>query len=195
MEIHVDSRGSGEATVYDLLCASQERHGAVVKRCALDVGDYLILDSDGKPAVCVERKTHADMAGSLRTNHHVQEQVCRLKALRATHRDLSVFIVYEGTISKNWHEGSNGGISNMNADMYLTCLASRDGLLVHSTSGPEHTARWLEGMILKERKGTLRCRDGRGAPVALAQCNAAQRTRYTKGVLGVSGGACRRRCE
>ena len=49
-----------------------------------------------------------------------------------------------------------GSLPNRNADMFLTCVSSRDGIIVHHTVNEAHTAGWLVAMMKKEEKGELR---------------------------------------
>ena len=191
MKIRVDSRGKGENEVFDLLSSNAEWHGnATVELAHLDIGDYLIERADGSPAICVERKTHADLAQSIKTNHHIQEQVNRMKLFRSSNPGCVLYIVYEGTIDRKWREASTGGIPNANVDMYLTCRGTRDNIHVHCTASHEHTARWIGAMAKKEGKGelTYRAPDGLAASAAQPQSAPVTESAYIRS-LGASKSA------
>lgn len=156
----VDSRGQGEAQVFDLLCAA-EGLAADVERAHLEVGDYAIVDDSGETVVLIERKSHQDMAGSLRTNSHLKEQICRLKAFQARNTAAATFILYEGCMGKSWPDATSAGIPHSTIDTMLTCICSREGLCLHHTVSLEHTARWIAALVKKEAKGELRPAGGR----------------------------------
>jgi ERCC4-type nuclease len=163
IKVLVDSRGQGESEVFELLSAPGFTTVPVERAC-LDVGDYAIVDGSGRTVVLVERKSHQDMAGSLRTNNHLKEQICRLKAFQSQNPEAVTFILYEGCMGKTWYQSTNGGIPNSSIDMMLTCICSREGLGLHHTVSLEHTAAWISSLARKEAKGQLRAPSGtRGA--------------------------------
>ena len=156
----VDSRGKGESEIYKLL-VEHARDGIEVERRAMDVGDYQLINDDGEVCVVVERKTHSDLAQSLKVKQHMKEQMVRLRAFKAQNPQAAVFLVYEGGVSGGWFKQSTHGFPNLSGDMYVTVAASREGVCTHSTGSKEHTAAWLVRMALKEAKGELRG-DGSG---------------------------------
>jgi ERCC4-type nuclease len=156
MKLQVDSRGIGESKIFSLVGELLTNSPYAVEKVALDVGDYCILNDAGDPCVLVERKTHADMATSLQSKNHMKEQVYRIRAFHAKHPNAAVFIVYEGCMGANWYDKTTGSLPNKNVDMFLTCVACRDGVTVHHTVNETHTANWLVAMMKKETKGELR---------------------------------------
>lgn len=152
----------GESKIFALASELLKESPFTVERTTLDVGDYRILDDNGTPCVVVERKTHADMAGSLQSKNHMKEQVYRLRAFRVQFPAAVVFIVYEGPMSMQWYEKKIGSMPNRNIDMFLTCVTCRDGVAIHHTVSEEHTANWLIAMMRKEHKGELRSKGGEG---------------------------------
>ena len=168
MEIRCDSRGKGEDEIFQALRSHATDELSVSKR-ALDVGDFHVVRADtGEVACVVERKTHSDLASSLKVNQHMKEQVIRLRAFKAQHPRCAVFLLYEGGVSAAWFRQSTQGFPNLSGDMYVTVAATREGLCTHSTGSREHTAAWLVRMARKELKGELRPAEGAPADVTEA---------------------------
>ena len=155
MLIKTDSRGSGECLIFNELISLNTNKYTITQE-TLAVGDYHICKDNGEIVVVIERKTHSDLAGSICTNNHIKEQIQRLKALREQIPGVCIFLLYEGVMTADWIDKKSGCLPNTHACMFLSTVASREGICVHYTTSRTHTARWIYALSKKEEKGELR---------------------------------------
>ena len=163
---------SGEDALFQ---AVQGGGACDVSRQRLDVGDVLIRNESTGVAVCVERKTHADLCASI-VDGRLAEQKSRMV-------EPTVRYVYavEGSTVEPWDGFYRGSMRNRCIWGALVKLQLRDGFPVVHTRSPEDTAALVvylagqlrdDGLEPKARSNVVsgvqkRKRDNLSDPVAV----------------------------
>lgn len=148
----VDKRGRGEGEVYEAITFANKTLGD------LPVGDYQFMDrSTNEVFMIVERKTHMDLAASIKSKH-MQEQLARMNETKSTHPQVIICLLLEGPIGSDWFLKATDGFPNTNLEMFLTSIALRGDIVVQYTASIRHTASWLSRMGKRIQEGKLRQR-------------------------------------
>jgi len=148
------------------LAASLTTLGTPFTTRALEVGDFLIQASDGRPLLVVERKSHADFAASNRDGRY-REQRARLMTVRGN--GAAVLYILEGTWSAAL-TGMYGSTSEKTLQRLTTRLLLRYGIPVLASSSIAETARWAATLLaqLTEDAGVFEPEEGLSAATASA---------------------------
>jgi len=109
---------------------------------ALDVGDFLIQNTEGEPLLVAERKSHADFAAS-NADGRYREQRARLMAVRGS--GVAVLYILEGTWSPNGT--AYGRTTEAQLKRLTTRLLLRYGMPVLATTSIKDTANWCQILL------------------------------------------------
>ena len=118
-----------------------------IARKQLEYGDFIVEGPD--VVIIVERKVHNDLAVSLR-NKHRDEQRATMDAVRQSYsknkdqvKKVLVVWLLEGHIDKLWHTKQTANVPNTTLDACMDSFQFKDGVFVHWTSSPAHTANYI----------------------------------------------------
>jgi ERCC4-type nuclease len=139
---------------------------------ALDVGDYLI-EKDGHPALCIERKTVADLVASIADGRH-REQKARL----ITAFGQSVLFVIEGN---PFQQVFKSRINPYTVWSSIVNSMYRDGFRVVMTRSYSETLELIQHLVVKIHKTGLvaTATDGGGGEALSSQIRTRKRDNIT----------------
>jgi ERCC4-type nuclease len=148
------------------LAASLTAQGTVFTLKALEVGDFLIQASDGRPLLVVERKSHADFAASNRDGRY-REQRARLMTVRGN--GAAVLYILEGAWSAAL-DRTYGSTTEKTLQRLTTRLLLRYGIPVLASASIQETGRWCATLLeqLTEDPAVFEPEDGLSAATASA---------------------------
>lgn len=162
VRICVDKRGKGESEVFDSITHNRKAY------VDLPVGDYhFVDDATDEIVMIVERKTHADLACSIKSRH-MMEQLTRMNATKQEYPDVAVVLLFEGSIASDWIDRSTSGLPNTSLETFLTSLSLKGQINVQYTASIRHTASWCTRMAkrMEEGKFTLNASGNQRSPGA-----------------------------
>ena len=148
-------RGSGPFSGYDFfrevseLAKASAKSEVTVLREQMPHGDFKV-SGDGVEFL-VERKTHADLASSLRSKHR-DEQRAALDAYRRGDESGRRFVVWllEGPLTDGWSDRAHGnGVTNGALDSCMDSFQLVDGCYVHWTASPRHTTAYVAKTLVR----------------------------------------------
>jgi len=125
------------------LAAALAAQGTAFTTRSLEVGDFLIQTSDGRPLLVVERKSHADFAASNRDGRY-REQRARLMTVRGN--GAAILYILEGTWSLTL-DRTYGATTEKTLQRLTTRLVLRYGIPVLASASIAETARWCATML------------------------------------------------
>jgi len=148
------------------LAAALTAQGTLYSTRSLEVGDFLIQATDGRPLLVVERKSHADFAASNRDGRY-REQRARLMTVRGN--GAAVLYILEGSWSAAL-DRTYGSTTEKTLQRLTTRLLLRYGIPVLASASIAETARWCATLLaqLTEDPAVFEPEDGLTAATASA---------------------------